>query len=220
MTIKQKQCLLTYLGYDTGGVDGAWGVKSLTATEAFQNDYGLGSDGIFGPATETRILEVVASGELPAVKPEGGNTQDIGNAAAQYLQADGYYRIPRGVDVQLSKNLWAHEVMCQGVGCCEESIISKRMVDTFQRIRDEYGEPIEIVTADGSGYRCPIHNRAVNGADSSLHLTGSAFDLHCRDRYRLLKIVERIVTDGEIGIYDWGLHVGVWDRGYVNRFVA
>ena len=24
MTAKQKQCLLTYLGYDTGGVDGIW----------------------------------------------------------------------------------------------------------------------------------------------------------------------------------------------------
>ncbi|MGM9548963.1 MAG: peptidoglycan-binding protein [Faecousia sp.] len=25
MTVKQKQCLLAYLGYDTGGVDGIWG---------------------------------------------------------------------------------------------------------------------------------------------------------------------------------------------------
>lgn len=31
MTAKQKQCLLTYLGYDTGGVDGIWGTKSMTA---------------------------------------------------------------------------------------------------------------------------------------------------------------------------------------------
>lgn len=220
MTAKQKQCLLCYLGYDTGGVDGIWGAKSMTATEAFQNDYGIGADGIFGPATEKKILEVISSGEKPAADPEDKPGNAFDSDAAKYLQADGYYHIPRGVDVQLSKNLWSHEVMCRGKGCCTESIVSKRMVETFQAIRDDYGEAIEIGDADGSGYRCPIHNRAVNGADSSLHLTGSAFDLHCRDRYRLLKIVERIVTDGEIGIYDWGLHVGVWDRGYVNRFVA
>lgn len=33
MTIKQKQCLLTNMGYDTGGVDGLWGDKSRQATE-------------------------------------------------------------------------------------------------------------------------------------------------------------------------------------------
>ena len=31
MTAIQKQCLLTYLGYDTGGVDGIWGDKSRQA---------------------------------------------------------------------------------------------------------------------------------------------------------------------------------------------
>lgn len=218
MTALQKQCLLTYLGYDTGGVDGAWGVKSLAATEAFQNDYGLGSDGIFGPATEKKILEVISSGEKPVADPEykPGNAFDLD--AAKYLQTDGYYHIPRGVDVQLSRNLWSHEVMCQGKGCCTESIISKRMVDTFQAIRADYGEPIEIASAGGSGFRCRAHNAQVSGAVESLHLTGDAFDLHCRNKARLLAVVEKHIADGEIGIYNWGIHAGVWDRGYVNRF--
>lgn len=218
MTAKQKQCLLTYLGYDTGGVDGIWGTKSMTATEAFQNDYGIGADGIFGPNTEKKILEVISSGEKPVADPEDkpGNAFDLD--AAKYLQADGYYHIPRGVDVQLSRNLWSHEVMCQGKGCCTESIISKRMVDTFQAIRDDYGEPIEIASADGSGFRCHTHNAKVRGAVGSLHRTGDAFDLHCKDVERLLAVVEKHIADGEIGIYNWGIHAGVWDRGYVNRF--
>lgn len=38
MTIKQKQHLLNYLGYDTGGADGIWGVRSQKAEQAFRAD--------------------------------------------------------------------------------------------------------------------------------------------------------------------------------------
>lgn len=220
MTAKQKQCLLTYLGYDTGGVDGIWGAKSMTATEKFQNDYGIGADGIFGPNTEKKILEVISSGEKPVADPEDKPGNAFDPDSAKYLQADGYYHIPRGVDVQLSRNLWSHEVMCQGKGCCTGSIISKRMVETFQAIRDDYGEPIEIASAGGSGHRCRTHNAAVGGAVGSLHLTGDAFDLHCRNKAKLLPIVENHITDGEIGTYNWGIHAGVWNRGFVNRFTG
>ena len=36
MTITQKQHLLNYLGYDTGGVDGVWGKCSQAAEKAFR----------------------------------------------------------------------------------------------------------------------------------------------------------------------------------------
>ena len=36
MTITQKQHLLNYLGYDTGGIDGVWGKCSQQAEEAFR----------------------------------------------------------------------------------------------------------------------------------------------------------------------------------------
>ncbi|MGM9585167.1 MAG: D-Ala-D-Ala carboxypeptidase family metallohydrolase [Faecousia sp.] len=221
MTMEQKQCLLRYLGYYKGEIDGSWGEKSQLATIDFQRAYMESTevDGIFGDATEKRILEVVATGEEPTIQPQqlkedSGHVSD----AAKYLQSDGYYHIPRGVDVRLSRNLCAHEVACQGKGCCTESIISKRMVETFQAIRDEYGDSIEVTTAGGSGYRCKTQNAAVGGAYNSLHLTGDAFDLHCKDKSRLLPIVEKHITDGEIGTYDWGIHAGVWNRGYVNRF--
>lgn len=38
MTLKQKQCLLTYLGYYDGPVDGIWGQQSQKATIDFQRD--------------------------------------------------------------------------------------------------------------------------------------------------------------------------------------
>ena len=71
MTAKQKQHLLGYLGYYAGEIDGAWGEMSQAATRAFQRDYGLTADGIFGVGTEARIREVVASGETPR------HTQDV-----------------------------------------------------------------------------------------------------------------------------------------------
>lgn len=74
MTNKQKQCLLEYLGYyetenspTVNNVDTLWGAQSEAATRKFQRDYGLEADGIFGPATEEKIKEVVASGEVPKV---------------------------------------------------------------------------------------------------------------------------------------------------------
>ena len=70
MNTKQKQCLLEYLGYygpDGSNVDGIWGRASRMATEKFQTDYGLIADGIFGPLTEEKILDVVHTGQRPGI---------------------------------------------------------------------------------------------------------------------------------------------------------
>lgn len=60
MSIKQKQCLLCYLGYYDGLIDGIWGDKSITATKAFQREYGLQEDGVFGDTTCEKIRAVIA----------------------------------------------------------------------------------------------------------------------------------------------------------------
>ena len=226
MTATQKQCLLAYFGFiDPKEIDGIWGPRSAEATKKLQAQLGLEDDGVWGNATDRAAKEAIVNGFAPVIDDaiEIENTTEVDADidladAAQYLRDDGYYHIPRGVDVRLSRNLWAHEVHCQGKGCCTESIVSKRMVDTFQAIRDDYGEAIEITTADGSGFRCRTHNAAVGGAVGSLHLTGDAFDLHCRNKAKLLPVVEKHITDGEIGTYNWGIHAGVWNRGFVNRF--
>lgn len=222
MTILQIQCLLAYLGYYTILIDGISGPGTAEAVRNFQKDFGgLSVDGIPGNNTQKALKHAVAYGmekNISTSQPNSPEQEEPTEYAAEYLQSDGCYHIPRGVDVQLSKNLWSHEVMCQGKNCCTESIISKRMVETFQKIRDDYGGAIEIATSGGSGYRCYEHNAEVGGAANSLHLTGSAFDLHCADKQKLLSVCEKHITDGEIGIYSWGIHAGVWSRGYVNRF--
>lgn len=220
MTTRQIQNLLDYLGYDPGPIDGMDGPNTEDAVRAFQAAEGLTADGIPGPLTEAKLLEAVAAGrvykppdKVPAASPTTGTAD-----AAKYLRSDGCYHIPRGVDVQLTKNFWAREIHCQGVGCCTESVISKRIMELTQEIRDDLGEPLAIGSAKGSGYRCKTHNAEVNGAAGSLHMISDAVDLHYRDPAKLKKVVLRHLTDGEVGLCSWGCHVGRWDRGYVSEF--
>lgn len=46
MTVKQIQCLLTYLGYNPGAVDGVNGLKTAAAVLVFQQQEGLRRDGV------------------------------------------------------------------------------------------------------------------------------------------------------------------------------
>lgn len=225
MNVSKKQCLLKYLGYYDGRVDGIWGAGSAQATRDLQTASGLNPDGIFGDGTLAAAKEAVANDRFKTQdkpeRPQGPEAEGkpVMEDAAQYLQADGCYHIPRGVDVQLTKNFWAREIHCQGKGCCTESVISKRIMDLAQAIRDDLDEPLSIATAGGSGYRCPVHNSRVSGAaKNSLHTISDAVDLHYHDPDKLKAVVLRHLTDGEVGRYPWGCHVGCWDRGYVNQF--
>ena len=52
MTVHQQKCLLSFLGYEGD-----------TAITDFQADQGLEADGIFGPLTRARILQVICKGD-------------------------------------------------------------------------------------------------------------------------------------------------------------
>lgn len=220
MSILQVQCLLAYLGYDPGKIDGLDGANTREAVKAFQADFGITADGIAGEATQKALRHAVAYGmPSPGAYKSEATGSKVETDADKYLQADGCYHIPRGVDVQLTKNFRAREIHCQGVGCCTESVISKRIMDLAQEIRDDLGEPLTIGSSGGSGYRCKTHNAEVQGAaPNSLHTISEAVDLHYRDPDKLLAVVLRHLKDGEVGKYSWGCHVGCWDRGRVNRF--
>lgn len=219
MTTEQIQHLLAYLGYSPGTCDGVYGDNTMAAIKAFQNAEGLAVDGIAGTATQARLREAVYQGKH--AETDQGNTGKADtdfNEAAKYLKEDGFYHIPRGVNVRLTKNFWSSEIHCQGKGCCSESVISKRTMDLTQEVRDDLGEPLNIGGAGGSGYRCPAHNTAVKGSRNSLHMLSEAVDLHYKDPPKLKAVIMRHMPDGEVGLYDWGCHMGRWDRGYINEF--
>jgi len=53
--VRQLQTNLTYLGYNTHGIDGDFGTNTYDAVVAFQTDYKLLRDGIVGPSTQSAI---------------------------------------------------------------------------------------------------------------------------------------------------------------------
>ena len=158
MTIKQKQCLLEYLGYYTpensgtvNNVDGVSGPKTQAATKAFQKDYGLEADGIFGPLTEKEILEVVATGRKPGVDWTKiryfGRAEFMCNCGGKYC--DGFPAEP-----------------------------SALLVKTADKVRAYFGKACIV----SSGVRCVQHNKNVGGVENSRHLTGTAMDFCIRDK--------------------------------------
>ena len=64
MTVEQIQCLLTYLGYNPGAVDGVNGLKTAAAVLVFQQQEGLRRDGVPGPETQEALLSAVATGRM------------------------------------------------------------------------------------------------------------------------------------------------------------
>lgn len=204
MTLKQKQALLSYLGYYDGQLDGLWGEKSQRATIDFQRAYmdATAVDGIFGAETEKRILEVVASGEQPK------ESVNVDTAAPDWWKGIRYFtraefRCPCG--------------RCGGFPVePDETLV--RVVD---EIRHRAGVPISVVDSGGSGIRCKEHNAEVGGVPNSEHLYGRAADLNSKlDPAELYRIAEEVTAEmipgrGGIGLYSWGIHV---DTGKYSRW--
>lgn len=196
MTLEQKQCLLRYLGYYAGDIDGIWGQQSQKATEAFQRDCQLTVDGIFGQDTEARILEVIATGEKPVVAENATTT------SADWWKDIRYFT--------------RAEFRCTCPRCGGFPVEPKEtMVRVVDEIRHRAGVPIFIVDSGGSGIRCKEHNAEVGGVPNSEHLYGCAADLHSQlppaELYRIADGVtaELIPGRGGIGLYRWGIHVDV-----------
>ena len=150
MTVKQKQCLLYYLGYYVGDIDGEWGTLSRTATRAFQQTYGLTTDGVFGPATEKKILAVIANGEVPKTQDKKDFWDEI-----KYFERSEF------------------ACHCGGKHCNGFPAEPKeRLIRVADAIRGDLGAPATV----SSGVRCSRHNSAVGGVSNSRHLSGKAMD--------------------------------------------
>lgn len=160
MTNKQKQCLLTYLGYDTGGVDGIWGNKSRQAVECAQEDLGIPADGVWGPQTETAVLEAVYTYDVDAPVQQESETGDP-ELAAQF----------KGI------RYWSPEefhCQCYGKYCNGFPALPNRtLLELVDDLRHKAGAPGH----RSSGLRCQIHNDLQPGSvPDSRHRTGKAFD--------------------------------------------
>lgn len=193
MTVKQKQNLLAYLGYYVGDIDGIWGTLSKTAMDAFKEDFkGLDTPNMPDNSLEKALKHAVAY-DLFKTEPVKDETGTF------------WYEIEHF-------NREEFRCQCKGKYCNGFPVEpQEKMVRTVDEIRRRLGVPVTIVESGGSGVRCPIHNANVGGVSNSNHLTGNAADLHSsKSPQEMARVaVEVMGNTGEIGIYSWGIHVGV-----------
>ena len=170
MTDKQKQCLLVYLGYDTGGVDGLWGDKSRLATANFQRDFGgISVDGIAGEETEKALKHAVAYGiekkpdSTDYTNVQNNNTDDSTNSNTGTFW-DGIRYFTR------------EEFACKcGGQFCNgyPAEMQEAVVKIADAARAHFGKPAHVI----SGLRCRQWNAHEGGVANSQHMYGEAIDL-------------------------------------------
>lgn len=154
MTIKQKQCLLYYLGYYTGAVDGIWGNNSKKATTELQEAEGLKADGDFGDATAEAAISAVANGRFKKTTTTTTKTETSGT----FWDEIKYFE--------------KSEFACK-CGCGADNM-NETLIRVADRVRDHFGSPMTV----SSGRRCAKHNARVGGVSNSRHTTdpGKAMD--------------------------------------------
>lgn len=163
MTNKQKQCLLTFLGYDTGGIGNGWGPKSREAVEQAQEDLNLEPDGVWGALTEAAVLEAVYTyddGPQPEQEPV------TGEEALDDLLAERF----KGI-----RYISPEEARCQcGGRYCNgfPALPDRVMLELADDLRERGGGPLY----RSSFLRCPTHNANSNGVKNSKHMFGKALD--------------------------------------------
>ena len=207
MTIRQIQCLLAYLGYYDGPLDGLWGEKSQKATEAFQGDFGgISVDGICGEKTEKALKHSVAYG----IDKKSDNTDcTADHTGVQNNNAVNSTDNNTGTTWDEIKYFKKPEFACKcGKYCNGYPVdVDMNMVKIADEIRSRIGKPIRI----NSGIRCKIHNANVGGVSNSQHLFGNGADLGCPigcTPTQMASIAEEIMGNtGGIGTYSWGIHI-------------
>ena len=211
MTLEQQQCYLGGLGYyklrrkdKTLAIDGIGGQATRSAIYNFQlahrrrpDGTRLTTDGIFGPATEKAIREVVGTGEAPQLDPEPTEPP-----------RPGTYRWINPEDFRCR---------CGGKYCKGwPAQPHRKTMDLLEQI----GAHFRIRPVVHSGLRCTVWNRLQGGAPTSKHLYGMAVDFHIPgiSHEALRDYAETLMPDwGGIGIYSWGIHIddrpvkGRWD---------
>ncbi len=204
MTVKQIQCLLTYLGYDPGGIDGVDGQKTRQAIRNFQGAEGLSVDGVAGEQTAIRLKDAVWQDRFAKdnMVPSSGQPPDTGTFwdEIQYFTREEF------------------RCQCGGKYCngfpAEPAEETVRIAD---EIRRRAGVPLNV----NSGVRCKRHNAEVGGVSNSLHTTGQAVDLSGaispEKLYAIAQEVqaEKIPERGGLGLYGWGIHE---DNGKYSRW--
>lgn len=149
MTNQQAQCLLNYLGYYKGRIDGVIGNASKRSIKAFQKDYGITADGVVGEKTSKALKHAVTYG-MPKKATEKDWWKDI-----KYFDKSEF------------------ACKCGGKYCKGyPTEMNEKVVKMADKIRKHFGVAVTV----SSGLRCEKHNANVGGVSNSRHKLGKAID--------------------------------------------
>ena len=183
LNIKQRQMNLKFLGLYGGKIDGIQGNGTIGAIEEFQRKYGLAIDGIYGPKTDAKLIEVIKAEQTKlGVAVDGvAGTNTINARENQNLSWNNI------------KHFKQSEFACK-CGCGFDNI-NLKLVKILDEIREYFGQPV-IVT---SGCRCANHNAKQKGSSpNSRHISGKAADIVVRnvDKSKVLAKCKEYVANG------------------------
>ncbi len=175
-------------GYYTGAVDQSFGSLMERAVKLYQYDVGLVADGVAGAKTWGKVDE----------DPETG--MEVFSSAK-----DGHKKI--------SANFTVKEFRCKD-GSDKIIIDTGFVAGKLQKIRSHFGRKVAI----NSGYRTADYNKRVNGASSSYHMYGRAFDIAV-EGHTPLEVAQYAQTLGINGIiqYNGFVHVDSRETKYWAR---
>ena len=160
MTTEQLQCLLVYLGYDTGGVDDNYGAKTTKAVMLFQEEYGgLDVDGNAGALTRAALIQAVGDGWARPKKPP--DTVPNSGTGDEWDEIEYFTR---------------EELRCKCGGKYCNGFPAEpdmRMVRLADAARKHFGKPAHVI----SGLRDKQWNAIQGGVENSQHMYGEACDL-------------------------------------------
>lgn len=149
MTNQQKQCLLYYLGFYKGNIDGKWGSKSKNAVKAFQKEYGLTADGVVGEKTIKALKQAITYG-MPTKTTKKDWWKDI-----KYFEKKEF------------------ACKCGGKYCKGyPAEMNEKVVKMADKVRKHFGAAVTV----SSGLRCAKHNANIGGVTNSRHKLGKAID--------------------------------------------
>lgn len=213
LTCLQVQAALIFLGYNPGTTDGFDGPRTKAALMQFARDYALSTQPV--DVQEASLVAAISGSIQPKKDPEQP-AQSAAVSLEQYMQADGFYHIPKGINIPVSEHFRSGEFDCR---CkrpgCKWTIIHPKLLIACEDLRaDVGGRPLTITDSGGSGYRCPAHNADpdVGGSPNSLHTLGLAADIHCIgvSSAQMAAAAELRYNYGEIGVYSDYIHLGVF----------
>lgn len=162
MTIRQTQCLLDYLGYDPGPIDGLDGANTRDAVKAFQRAEGLTVDGVAGVQTGKALLDAVSNGRVYK-PPDGAAGKTVSVAAG----GPSWW-----ADIRYFKRTDPY-IACSCGKCGGFPVEpAEKLMRLADAVREAAGKPM----VPTSTVRCKTHNAEVGGVWNSRHLLGHAMD--------------------------------------------